>query len=84
WWGFDPQTASSFQVVAVFRILFDSVLLSRSSYVGGSRSSAFGGGAPVVVLWCCGGVVVGLWWCCGGAVVVLWWWCGAAVVVVIW
>ncbi|GJW69499.1 phospholipase-like protein, partial [Tanacetum coccineum] len=42
---------------------------------------AFGGDAPVVVLWCCGGVVVGLWWCCGGAVVVLWWWCGAVVVV---
>ncbi|GJQ98473.1 hypothetical protein Tco_0009612 [Tanacetum coccineum] len=45
------------------------------------RRCAFGGGAPVVVLWCCGGVVVGLWWCCGGAVVVLWWWCGAVVVV---
>ncbi|GKC54764.1 kinase-like domain, phloem protein 2-like protein, partial [Tanacetum coccineum] len=41
---------------------------------------AFGGGAPVVVLWCCGGVVVGQWWCCGGAVVVLWWSCGGGVV----
>ncbi|GJW36796.1 putative transcription factor B3-Domain family protein [Tanacetum coccineum] len=45
---------------------------------------AFGGGAPVVVLWCCGGVVVVLWWCCGGVVVVLWWSCGGGVVLLLW
>ena len=48
----------------------------------------------VVLLWCCGGVVVVffvvvfLWWCggvvCGGVVVVFLWWCSCFFVVVWW
>ena len=40
----------------------------------------------IVVMWCCGGVVVVMWWCGGVFVVVFLWWCFLwwCFVVVVW